>query len=742
MTLAKIRLLLLSVGSLTAQSIIDALDTRRERCVLIGTNSIAEAAGNFRCDTVYLVPPAASSAAYIERIAELIREEQPDLVIPCRDDDILALALLGEQSPRTSAILLTGSVAAARMWNDKVETARFAARHALPFAPTAESAREALELARFHRLPLIGKPRSGNASHGVVLLRSVAEIERAFELRLDLIAQPFLDPPSNMDALIAPFEAGLPFFFSFPMAVQHTVQVLVGPDGAIANPFGWLSTFVAGHAVQNRRCDDPDLLEVGRAYALAAAAEGWKGPLNVQLKRTPEGKLVAFEVNGRFGGGTATRVLMGFDDIGDCVARFLPGAAFPSTSAAESDLVQKYLRSYRVPREGVSALRTVGRWSSTSANPLHESAGPITKAKLRLLVLSVGSLAAQNLIDALGVRREACGLIGTNSAAEAAGNFRCDTLYLVPPAVSGDAYIERLAELIRVEQPDLVIPCRDDDLLALAVLGERSLCGDATLLAGTVAAVRIMDDKVETARFAARHGLPFAPTAEHVGEAIKLARAHGLPLIGKPRAGNGSRDVVLLRSTEEIERAFALCPDLIAQPFLDPPHDIHALIAPFAAGLPFFFSFPEDSQYTVQVVVGPDGDVSESFGSLNKQVAGQAIQNRRCDDPEVLEVGRAYAVAAAAEGWKGPLNVQLKRTSAGGLVAHELNGRFSGGTAARVYLGFDEVAEVINRFLPGAAFPSISAAESDVVQRYLFSCPVPRVGLAALERAGRWSRER
>src|SRR5215218_8856545 len=181
-----IRLLLLSVGALSAQNVIDAIGTRRQRCVLIGANSVADAAANFRCDIAYLVPPATSGAAYLERVAELIHKEGPDLVIPCRDDDILALATLGERWPNVRSVLLTGSVAAARVMNDKAETCRFARRHNLPFAPTVDTVEEALELARTHRLPLIGKPRSGNASRGVVLLRSVDEIERAFASRSDL----------------------------------------------------------------------------------------------------------------------------------------------------------------------------------------------------------------------------------------------------------------------------------------------------------------------------------------------------------------------------------------------------------------------------------------------------------------------------------------------------------------------------------------------------------------------------
>lgn len=363
MNKSKLRLLLLSVGSLAAQNVVDALATRRERCILIGTNSIAEAAGNFRCDVVYLVPPAASGPAYIERVAELIRQEQPDLVIPTRDDDVLALAMLGEQQPRSDAVFLSGSVPAARVMTDKVETARFAGRHGLAFAPTAATITEALDLATAHRLPLIAKPRSGNGSRGVVLLRSIAEIERAFESRPDLIAQPFLDPPANIDTLIAPFQAGLPFFFSFPETAQYFVKVIVGPDGALSEPCGLLSALVGGQAIQHSRCHDPELLEVGRAYAQAAADEGWKGPMFVQLKRTPESALVAHDMNGRVSGGTAGRIYLGSDEMAEIISRFLPGVAFPSISTPEASAVQKYLTSYPLPRAGIAALMTKGRWS-------------------------------------------------------------------------------------------------------------------------------------------------------------------------------------------------------------------------------------------------------------------------------------------------------------------------------------------------------------------------------------------
>jgi hypothetical protein len=361
-------------------------------------------------------------------------------------------------------------------------------------------------------------------------------------------------------------------------------------------------------------------------------------------------------------------------------------------------------------------------------------------ARLRLLLLSAGSLSAQRLIDALGARRERCVLIGANSTAEAIGNFRCDRIYLVPPVASHHAYCERVAKIVREERPHIVVPMRDDDVLALALPAERSPALDTVLLTGNANAARIMCDKAETARFASRHALPFAQTALSAPDALELARAHGLPLIGKPRRGNASRGVVLLRSSEEVERAFAANPDLIAQVFLDPPAGMRELIAPFDAGLPFFFSFPETSRFVVHLIVGPDGALSEAFGTVSVQVGGRATQSARFDNDELLEVGRAFARAAAAEGWRGPLNVQLKRGTNRGFVAHELAGRFNGGTAGRALMGYDEIAIVTGLFLPKLDFPATAECGCDPVQNQFTSAALEREPAATLRNSGRYRR--
>ena len=61
-------------------------------------------------------------------------------------------------------------------------------------------------------------------------------------------------------------------------------------------------------------------------------------------------------------------------------------------------------------------------------------------------------------------------------------------------------------------------------------------------------------------------------------------------------------------------------------------------------------------------------------------------------------MGRRIAEAFAAEGWRGPLNIQCQRAGDGRLLVHEFNGRFTGATSDRWMLGFDEVGETIELY--------------------------------------------
>ena len=67
-------------------------------------------------------------------------------------------------------------------------------------------------------------------------------------------------------------------------------------------------------------------------------------------------------------------------------------------------------------------------------------------AKLRLLVLSVGTQVGQNILTTLAGRREGLELIATSSVAHEPAVFDYDVVYLVPPtAAEGFSKVTRIS---------------------------------------------------------------------------------------------------------------------------------------------------------------------------------------------------------------------------------------------------------------------------------------------------------
>lgn len=162
--------------------------------------------------------------------------------------------------------------------------------------------------------------------------------------------------------------------------------------------------------------------------------------------------------------------------------------------------------------------------------------------KLKILITSVGSLVGQNILDALEGRREGVRVIGVNSMAEAASNFRCDVCYMAPVASNEEEYRTRLLEVMEAELPNLVLATRDDDVIALAAIREQHPRHATRIVCGSLEAARTMDDKFLSYQFARRRRLPFADTAcGDESELLELVAKRGYPLIAKPRRGYGSR---------------------------------------------------------------------------------------------------------------------------------------------------------------------------------------------------------
>lgn len=196
-------ILLLSGGSQVAQFILQVLSGRRDDLRLLATNSSADDPGLWQYDSVYLVPATfADRAGYEARVVEIMNRERVDLAIPCRDDDIVALAEIGDRHPELRERLLCGSAELARIMSDNLDSYRFAKSVGLAFAESFDPNGSESPQAFAARVgyPMVAKPRDGVSSKGVVFVDCEGQLCRALD-RANYVIEEYLgDPDAYWDA--------------------------------------------------------------------------------------------------------------------------------------------------------------------------------------------------------------------------------------------------------------------------------------------------------------------------------------------------------------------------------------------------------------------------------------------------------------------------------------------------------------------------------------------------------------
>jgi biotin carboxylase len=322
--------------------VLTALNGRRDGLVLMATSSVANEPALFDFDVVYRVPPtAAESDAFERALLDIMDRENVDLVIPCRDDDVEFLASLRDRRPELARRLLCGSAAAAGVISDKWLSAEFSARHGLPFAASiirGSDDEHATFVAR-HGFPLVAKPRRGYASLGVYMLWNEGQLRRTLDQDAYVVQQ-FLGDPRTVADYLASIEArGIPLHHTF-QGPRHSIQALIAPDGTVAHV---MSICIVSDRRRSKWVGldtDPATGAIGARCANVFAEAGWRGPLNIQCQRAPDGRPLIHEFNGRFTGATFERWLLGFDEVGAAVERFtgrpVPSGPAPAPAALEA----------------------------------------------------------------------------------------------------------------------------------------------------------------------------------------------------------------------------------------------------------------------------------------------------------------------------------------------------------------------------------------------------------------------
>lgn len=331
----------------------------------------------------------------------------------------------------------------------------------------------------------------------------------------------------------------------------------------------------------------------------------------------------------------------------------------------------------------------------------------------KLLITSIGSMVGQNVLDTLDERRDAFWVAGTTSVSAIALN-RCDRVYLVPPSESPpSAFAHEFAEVLRREQPDVVLPGRDRDVTVLAEMASADPDLAARLPCGDPGIALMFEDKWLSHIYAQEHGLSFADSAVvssdgDSADVRRLAERHGFPLIAKPRLGFGSRDVRLILNQRQLAAALGV-PGMIFQEYLGDTSVAGRFSADCeAAGVPLFYSL-EAPKFSLQTLIRRDGSVGTVFCTVHTMRCGRSVRVEALDDPELQQFGARYAGELAASGWRGSVNLQCQLNAAGQYTGFELNGRMTGASAARYFLGYDELGAIVED-LTGAPAHSRSAS--------------------------------
>jgi hypothetical protein len=362
----KATLFVLSVGSLVGTNILDAVDALRPGLRVVGVNCDAAAPNNFRCDRVWLAPPAREAEAYWRCVELLLERERPALVLAGRDDDIAAMASWRERYPRWAHCLAAGPSALAATMNDKLLSHDWAAARDLPFAPTiaADAPEAAATCARWQREfdgALIAKPSQGNGSRGVRLLLDDAALAAALGER-GLVIQPYLGDPAVYRTLAA--SSGTPLFWAPPLE-QFVAQAVIGPDGDLLGRMDMRARMVAGRCEEAALLHDAAFTALGDRFARAFVDAGWRGSINAQCVRHPRLGYRAIEFCARIAGGAYPRLLLGLDEVGLALAAW-SGQTVARAPSMPAWRVARVTRDVALHHEAVEHLQTEGSWPPSS----------------------------------------------------------------------------------------------------------------------------------------------------------------------------------------------------------------------------------------------------------------------------------------------------------------------------------------------------------------------------------------
>ncbi len=296
---------------------------------------------------------------------------------------------------------------------------------------------------------------------------------------------------------------------------------------------------------------------------------------------------------------------------------------------------------------------------------------------MTVAVTAVGALIGQGIIRSLRLAGLSVRVIGIDRDPNGIGRHCCDAFFAKPSVEEEtEEYRNFWRDLLVHEAIDLVLPGLELDVLffsrnraAFADIPTRLVLNDPNL-------IELAQDKWDFGCELQRLGLPAIPSRLGAGWA-QCTRDLGLPLILKPRQGNGSRGIAVLRDEDDFNYWSRKAKDAF-------------LIQKFIGS--------DDQEFTVGAFGFGDGTALPSIIFRRKLSVAGNTQYAEVVEHAVL----AETVEKMAAIFKplGPTNYQFRMDGETPYLL-EINPRFSSSTSLRAAFGYNEAAMSVDFFLHG-----------------------------------------
>lgn len=278
-----------------------------------------------------------------------------------------------------------------------------------------------------------------------------------------------------------------------------------------------------------------------------------------------------------------------------------------------------------------------------------------------VLVTAAGSAPAQAFLRGLRAQHElSVRIVGVDVTAHSGGLFDCDRRYTVP-RVDDPRFGAAIETICDSERVDVLAPIGNFELeyFAAAAGGLEERCG-VKVITNTPDAVALARDKRASAVSVGQAGVA-VPRVHDVEDVEHVA----FPVIVKPNQGAGSHGVSVVRERRMLGTALELAGE-------------GALIQDFIEG----------QEYTVDMVVAPDGQVLAAAPRIRVEVrAGQSYKSVTVDEPDIEQAARR---CAAAMGLTGQGNVQLIKSERDGRCYFvEVNPKFAAAMGLSIGAGLN-----------------------------------------------------